>query len=341
MESLQYGLREIRSPLIDSAEAMHQLRRQLDSVLDDVEDLCAPAAGPHVTSNAVRLSEEIGTTRATQGVHPVESARVAMEMFQVLLPVVAEELRKRGMGDAAAETAAIALHRSIMGRVGLGALSYANHLLQKMSSGHRDERHRLARELHDGLAHSIGVALQNLELHSIYAERDAELAEKKVALARQVLREALASVRQTAQELHDETLKGNDLETALRDYLSLHVPAGIEVSASVTGDIAAVADEVSDELYIVLREAIRNAVLHSAACSIRVSVRVGEDRVYATVEDDGHGFDVDRQLDSRVGIGLLSMRERVELLAGELTVTSTGGLGTTVSVVIPWARRLL
>jgi signal transduction histidine kinase len=313
---------------------MDQVQRQLDSVLDDVEDFRIPATG----SRAEHLSEEIGTTRANRGVHPVESAQAAMEMFQVLLPVVVRELRTLGMGDAAA--AAITLHRSIMRRVGLGALAYANYLLMKMSGSHRDERHRIARELHDGAAHAIGVALQNLELHRIYADRDPELARSKMALADEVLREALASIRHTAQGLHDTTAECGNLENALRDYLSTHVPAGIDATASVTGDITGVRDEVCEELYIVLREAVRNAVLHSGARSIRVSVNIDEDRVRATVRDDGDGFEVARTLDSPSGIGLLSMRERVDLLAGELTVTSADGQGTTVTIVAPEVRRL-
>jgi signal transduction histidine kinase len=340
MESLRRRLQTIRSPLIDSAEAMDQLQRQLGSVLDDVENLGTPAAGSSSDSYAVRLSEEIGTTRATQGVRPVESARAAIEMFRVLLPVVTEELTARGMGDAGAETAALALHNSIMRRVGLGALAYANYLLKKVSGSHRDERHRIARELHDSAAHSIGVALQSLELYQIYVDRDPELARQKIVLAREVLHEALTAVQQTAQELHDGTIECGDVGKALRDYLSSHVPAGVDTTVSVTGAIARLPVEICEELYIVLREAIRNAVLHSGARSIRASVNVGEDKVHAAVEDDGHGFDVARALASPSGIGLLSMRERVELLAGELTVTSADRQGTTVSVVASWSRQL-
>lgn len=337
MESLRGRLQEIRSPLAESAEAMDQLQRQLDSVLDDVENLGALRTGSRPNSRAEHLSEEIGATRANRGVHPVESARAAMEMFQVLLPVVAEELRTLGMGDA--ETAAVALHRSIMRRVGLGALAYANYLLKKVSGAHRDERHRIARELHDNAAHSIGVALQNLELHRIYLNHDPGLADDKITLAREVLQAALSAIRQTAQGLHETTAESGNFEDALHDYLSMHVPADIDATASITGDVAAMRDEVCEELYIVLREAVRNAVLHSGARSIRVNVNIDDDKVHAEVEDDGDGFEVARKLDSPAGIGLLSMRERVELLAGELTVTSADGRGTTVAIVAPEVRR--
>ncbi len=303
MDSLWRRLQATHSPLADSAEAMEQLQRQLDSVLDDVDNLSGPTAkSPRTSSYAVHLSEEIGTTRATQRAHPVESANVAVEMFQVLLPVVTAELRTHGMGDnAAAEIAALALQRSIMQRVGLGALAYANYLLKKVFSSHRDERHRIARELHDGAAHSIGVALQSLKLHQIYLKSDPETAEEKIALAREVLHDALDSVRETAQELHGSRPGCGDLEKALRDYLCSHVPADIDATVSITGNLADVPDEVCEELFIMLREAIRNAVLHSGGRSIDVRVDVDESQVHAIVEDDGHGFEVARRVTVPVG----------------------------------------
>lgn len=338
MESLQRRLRASGSPIADSAEAVEQLRRQLDSVLDDVEHLTLPVAGVSAGSPGGRLSAEIGTARASQGVHPVESANAAVEMFQVLLPLVTEELGARGVADAV-ETAAVTLHRSIMRRVGYGALSYANYLLQKVTSSHRDERRRIARDLHDSAAHAIGVALQNLELHDIYQSRDKELADTKFALARTVLHEALATVRQTAQVLHGAAPDSGGLEQALHDYLASHVPDGIDATACVTGDVSGIPDGVCEELFIVLREAVRNAVLHSGAHTIRVRMDVEDDEVHATVEDDGDGFEVARKVDSPSGIGLLSMRERVELLAGTMTVTSADGQGTTVSIVAPGVGR--
>jgi signal transduction histidine kinase len=182
------------------------------------------------------------------------------------------------------------------------------------------------------------VVMQNLELHQIYRAHDPELAEKKFALARATLHEALATVRQTAQDLHYAT-EYADLQTALRDYLYTQVPDHVDATATVTGDAEALPDMVCDELFIVLREAIRNAVVHAGASSIQVSVHVGDDKVYAKVEDDGQGFDVATTVDSQSGIGLDSMRERLELLAGELTVTSANGHGTIVSIVTPGVGR--
>jgi signal transduction histidine kinase len=330
MEILHERLRELHSPLAASAQASTQLRYQLGSVLDDVESLGDPATATDL--RVARLAEEIGAARAMLGVHPVESVRAAIEMFQVLQPLVIHEVRAHSGADDDLADAIVTLNTSIMRRVGLGAVSYATYLLKKVNNSHRDERNRIARELHDRAAHSIGVALQDLELHEVYLPRDPERARQKIVSARSLMEDALVAVRETARELHDSTTEHGGLHNALSDYVGEHVPAGIEVSASVAGDMTTVPLEVSEELYIVLREAIRNAVRHAAARTIRASVEVRDGKALAKVTDDGSGFDVAR---TRAGIGMLSMNERIELLGGDLMITSAQGVGTTVSITIP------
>jgi signal transduction histidine kinase len=330
MDALYERLRELGSPLIESGQAADQLRYQLGSVLDDVESIGDSTAAGDL--RAVRLSEEIGVTRAMRGVHPLESVRAAIEMFQVLLPVVTRELRCRGGGETAITDATEVLNLAIMRRVGFGAVSYASYLLKKVNNSHRDERTRIGRELHDRAAHSIGVALQNLELHDVYLPQHPDRARQKIDAARGMMLDALDAVRETAQELRDSTTEHGGLYQAVSNYAEWHVPADIEVVVAVTGDLTTLPVEVSEELYIVVREAIRNAVRHAAPRTVRVDVDVRDGKILAKVEDDGSGFDVAM---TPAGIGLLSMGERIELLGGAFMIISTVGDGTTVSITVP------
>lgn len=331
LESFRRHLEEMHSPLTTDPEAIDQLLRQADSVLDDV---AAAECGAGVTGQrAVRLSAEIGVSRAGHGVHPVESLRAAAVMFEVLLPVVLDRLRDRGIAEQALVSAAGALHESIVRRVGLGAVSYASFLLKKVNGSHREERRRIARELHDRAAHAVGVALQDLELHDVYADQDPVRARKRIGSARTALRVALDVVRHVAQELRESAVEIGGLEKALSDYVASRVPPGVKATISVTGG-ERLPDEVCDELYVVLREAIRNAVRHAQARRLEVAVEVDGDVVHATVRDDGRGFDVAAAAGSPAGIGLSSMRERLELLDGTFAITSTPGAGTTISILV-------
>lgn len=329
--SFRDSLRAAGNRLADIPEATAQLLRQAESVLDDVET--ALAGGPAPASEAERLSAEIGASRASRGVHPIESAHAAVTMYRTLLPVVLDRTRACGERETALLTAAGALHESIMLRVGIGAVSYAGFLLEKVNQSHRDERRRIGRELHDRAAHSVGVALQDLELYEVYAGTDPARAGARIGTARTAMHEALDSIRGLARELRESAVEIGGLAKALDDYVATRVPPGIHTTVSVTGD-EHLPDEVCEELYIVLREAIRNVVLHSGASTLEVTVTVTDGEVRATVRDDGRGFDLAAALAARSGVGLSSMRERLELLGGTFKIVAEAGRGTVISIVV-------
>lgn len=331
VQSFHDDLRASGNRLADVPEATAQLLRQADSVLDDVET--AIAGSPAPADEGERLSAEIGASRASKGVHPIESAHAAVTMYRALLPVVLDRTRIRGEHENALLTAAGALQESIMHRVGIGAVSYASFLLDKVNHSHRDERRRIGRELHDRAAHSVGVALQDLELYDVYADADPPRARKRIGTARTALREALDSIRGLARELRESAVEIGGLAKALDDYVATRVPSGIHTTVSVTGD-EQLPDEVCEELYLVLREAIRNAVLHSGARTLEVTVTVADAEVHAAVRDDGRGFDLAAALAARSGVGLSSMRERLELLGGTFEITAAPDTGTAISIVV-------
>ncbi|WP_035305097.1 sensor histidine kinase [Actinokineospora inagensis] len=335
LESFRQRLVAVRSPLAANGERAAQLWRQADSVLDDVAaDIAGVDFAPSGHQAALTLSTEIGVSRADHGVRPVESLKVAAIMFDVLLPVVYRESRARSTDERAATLrAATSLHASILHRFGLGAVSYASFLLKKVSGSHRDERHRIARELHDQAAHAVGVALQQLELHEAYQHSDPPMATKRLESAQAAMREALDVVRNLARELRESAVETGGLERALSAYLSWQVPADIRAGLSVTGDLT-VPGEVSQELYFVLREAIRNTVLHAGARNLEVVVAADAHGIRAMVHDDGRGFDVTAAMSQATGVGLWSMRERLELLDGTLDIDSAPGKGTVISIHI-------
>jgi signal transduction histidine kinase len=335
-DSFRRRLQADDSPLTKNAEATAQLLHQTESVLDDVE--AASRGEPSTDEFAARLSEQIGTSRAFRGVHPMASVGAANHLFDVLLPVVLERLRARDAGEPVQLRATTALHRSIMRRFGLGAVAYASFLRRKVNSSHREERARIARELHDRVAHGVGTAIQDLELFSVYADRDLPRARTRIDTAGVALAEALDTVRQLAQELRDSVAEVGGLGTALSDYVAVRVPSSIQASTSVSG-MDQVPPEVTEELYIVLREAIRNVVLHAKASTVTVDVSAVGGDIHATVRDDGQGFDVAAAQSARGGIGLSSMRERVELLDGTLSIVAERDGGTAIAIVVPHPER--
>jgi PAS domain S-box-containing protein len=201
------------------------------------------------------------------------------------------------------------------------------------------ERERISRELHDRVAHGVGVAHQSLELHSVLAKTAPERAAEKLKLARETTRLALDQTRAISAELkrlQEEELE-DGLEAAFRALSESSVSEGVRLDVSVSGEEATVPSAIALQVYLAMREAVRNAVRHSGCSRIGVALEVSDGEVRGLVEDDGAGFDpaaVGKATPSW-GVGLRSMRDRAEMLGGNVRVDSTPGAGTRVEVRVP------
>jgi PAS domain S-box-containing protein len=197
------------------------------------------------------------------------------------------------------------------------------------------ERERISRELHDRVAHSMAVAHQSLQLHDIFAEKDAPRAEAKLALAREMIKASLESTRNLSAELRRVDAE-DGLEAELRHLLDVAVPPGIRAGIRVDGDETGVPGHVRGQLFLMLREAVRNAVSHSGCGSLSVGLDIAPEIIVGSVEDDGRGFD---PAAGNGGVGLRSMRERAALLDGALKLDCGPGRGTRVEVSVPLTGR--
>jgi PAS domain S-box-containing protein len=201
------------------------------------------------------------------------------------------------------------------------------------------ERERISRELHDRVAHHMGVAHQSLELYVALREASPKRAQERLDLARESTRVALDQTRALSAELkrlQQEEL-GEGLETAFRALTESMVSDGVDVDVSFSGEESAIPNHVAMQAYLTMREALRNAVRHSGCSRIGITLEVRDRDIHGLVEDDGEGFDPEEvgRATPSWGVGLRSMRERAEMLGGSLRVDSRPGDGTTVEVSVP------
>ena len=195
------------------------------------------------------------------------------------------------------------------------------------------ERRRISRELHDRVAHTMGVVYQSLQLYEVYRERDPVKAAEKMEIAKRMAKKAMEKTRDLSQALR-ATEGGEELEAALSELLRDAVPPGMSRELSVVGDEAPVSVGVREQLFLVLREAVRNTVSHSGASKVTVAVSIDQERIAGVVEDDGLGFDRKTPEPAECG-GLAYMAERASLLGGTCSVDSAPGKGTRVEASFP------
>jgi len=197
------------------------------------------------------------------------------------------------------------------------------------------ERNRMARELHDTLAHSLSAVAVQLEATRALWDQDGAQARGMLVRSLEMTRHGLREARRAIQALRAAPLEDLGLAVALRQLASAAAErAGLGLALAVDDRADGIAPEASQAIYRIATEAMENVVRHAGGATMRVTLEpVGGGWLLAVV-DDGQGFDPsDGRDDGR--FGLQGMRERAELLGAELTVESERGVGTAVWLTLP------
>jgi GAF domain-containing protein/anti-sigma regulatory factor (Ser/Thr protein kinase) len=203
------------------------------------------------------------------------------------------------------------------------------------------ERDRIAKELHDGIIQTIYAVGLTLDYCRLALRENPDDVEARLGDATSGLNRAISDIRNYIMNLTHRVGGVVGLREAadgLAGEYSRSAPAGqapVSITIDVTDEASrSVPSERRAELVQVLREAIANAVRHAHATSLTVTGRVDGGKVVLTVADDGGGFDVSGG--AKEGHhGLRNMANRARLLDGHLTLDSTPGRGTTITLVAP------
>jgi signal transduction histidine kinase len=202
-----------------------------------------------------------------------------------------------------------------------------------------EERHRLARELHDGVAQTLSNAAISIELVSRRAASDVDGALADLVALRARLVDSQKGLRDILFALRPLALEDGGLPAAI-DALAKRIDGlnGSRVATRRVESQRRLAPEVEAGAFTVIREAANNAIKTGRAANVAIDVYDDENAVVAVVEDDGHGFDVAAVLQTyakRGSLGLLQMRESARLIGAQLSLDSSPGQGTRVRLRIP------
>jgi signal transduction histidine kinase len=212
-------------------------------------------------------------------------------------------------------------------------------LLDKVITAQEDERTRVARELHDQVGQSLTALVMQLgAAERILAEEESN-ATAEVRRAREGLSDTIDEVRRLMSDLRPSILDDMGLSSAIRWYAEQRLSdAGIRAMIKVDqmGRELHPATEIS--VFRVFQESINNAIKHAHPNNVSVSFDRTDNHLECEVSDDGIGFDPQTAVPGSDGgwaVGLIGMRERVNLLNGTIDIQSSPGSGTKVSFRIP------
>lgn len=197
------------------------------------------------------------------------------------------------------------------------------------------ERNRMARELHDTVAHTLSGLTVQLETVKAYWDVDSCAAQAMLDKSLEATRSGLQETRRALKSLRASPLDDLGLGLALRRMVeSAAKRANLSLDLEVPEQIPALSPDLEQAIYRVAQEAVANVTHHANAQNLKVQLTFnGQKNISLQVQDDGLGFEV-RPDDNSDHFGLPGMQERAQLVGGKLTIDSQSGKGTTVRLSI-------
>jgi signal transduction histidine kinase len=297
---------------------------------------------PHLRAPANRvvrdMSEAVQIGRKQQGATSLAAGEAAVRrIFSLLAADLLLALLVAGMNLAYARE----LGQESLSKV--EEIERAKSEMQQLSARllciQEEERHRLSRDLHDGIGQLL-TALRIEISHLGQQDGSALTAQDRERLQRSRLlaEEAVRSTRDIAVLLRPSHLDDLGLEAALQwQTEDFNRRTGIGCQFSADGLQENLPDAWKTCVYRIVQEAVHNCEKHAAPTGVHVRVSQESDRLIVEVQDDGVGFELNAQGGPvrAVGLGLLGMRERAGMLGGALQISSSPGHGTIVRVELP------
>lgn len=199
------------------------------------------------------------------------------------------------------------------------------------------ERNRIAREIHDGLGHTLAAQTIQINNTLLFWESNNDKALAFLKQAKQLGAEALLEIRRSLSVLRSNPLQGQSLKSAIEKLLTdFQQTTGIEPSCKI--DVPhTLPTEVNTALYRIVQESLTNICKHAQATSVTVGLLAYAGMIHLSIEDDGKGFNPTQ---NTTGFGLQGMRERAVALGGQLNLHSQLGTGCRISVSLPLSKLL-
>ena len=270
----------------------------------------------------------------TQALRPLESARRAMHQTNRRLQ---REIERRQAGEEAIRQGheqyrRLFLESQVMQRK-------LRRLTHKILSTQEEERKKISRELHDGVVQTlVGINVELSNLGNDAAVDDWGL-KARIARTRRLVEKSVKAVHRFARELRPAVLDDIGLIPALHAYSqNLAERNELNIQLTACGGVEALGGAKRTVLFRVAQEALTNVARHARASQVRMSITRIRGVIRMEIGDNGRAFNVEKILLAQEPkrLGLIGMKERIEMVGGKFNIESTPGQGTTVRAEVPF-----
>ncbi len=206
-----------------------------------------------------------------------------------------------------------------------------------------EERNRIAREIHDGIAQSVAGAVMKLEIAQRQSQKNPEQAKDIIDTVLPELRSSVKEIRESIFALRPYPTEERGLHQAIEEeVLRLHQREEVKVAFTKRGEHRPLSPETEKVIYHTFKESLQNALKHANASRINVSICYRKDQVTLKIEDDGQGFLLkEALLKSQKGkhFGIITMNEEAKYLDANLQIDSVLKKGTRIKLIAASSSR--
>lgn len=312
-----------------------------------------PASAPHDQNDLVNRAE----TFFVEAMRPIENIHGAAMETNVKLSQLNQVLHRRTVELAAANQSLrheIAQRRAAEQALKKSQQHYSQlleqsrqmqeqlqHLSRQLLQAQEEERKQISRELHDQIAQTLtGINIHLATLKNKARVNNKDLG-KRILRTQQLVEKSVDIVHRFARDLRPTVLDDLGLIPALRSLMKDFTQrTGIHIRCKAFAGVEGLSSTKRTVFYRVAQSALANVAQHAKASRVTVSIRKVQTDARMEIRDNGEGFEVERVLFARKQqrLGLLGMRERVEMVGGCFRVESAPGKGATVRAVIPFGN---
>ncbi|WP_077328064.1 sensor histidine kinase [Virgibacillus siamensis] len=206
----------------------------------------------------------------------------------------------------------------------------------KIIEAQEEERRKISREIHDGPAQMLANILLRSELvDRTFRNGTVDEALKEIRSVRKMIRSSLYEVRRIIYDLRPMALDDLGLVPTIKKYIAtIGDYNDSEIAFSSVGEEKRLNQKYEIAFFRLVQESVQNAIKHADATCIEVRLELNKANIVMEIKDNGKGFDPSMKHDK--SFGLIGMRERVEMLEGNLSIDTSIGKGTTILIDVPY-----
>ena len=306
-----------------------------------------PFAGatPSFTTGPNKVSMARASLFFAEALGPIEQTHRGAREANIHLSQLVKALSQRSAELAESVTALRASERTASEHLekSLGMQEQLRDLSRQLLSVQEDERRKISRELHDVIAQTLtGINLRLAAMTSV-SKGSVEQFSQHITRTQKLVAESVDIVHRFACDLRPTVLDDLGLVPALKAFMERFMrDTGVRTTLATFAGIDQADCATSTVLFRVAQEALNNVARHAGASRADIRIRGGDGSISMEVRDDGQGFEVNHSscATKKGRLGLLGMRERVEMIGGTFCIESSPGNPTTVRIDVPIRDQL-